>query len=80
METPDVTLIQKLVAAGAALLTAVLTLVAVFDWFTPTAAQLGAITGAYAALGGLALTADAIIRNGRSRHAPPPDPPTKVGA
>lgn len=65
MQMPDVTLVQKLVAAAAAASTAISTLLAVFGVISAT--QGGAITGAIMALGGVYVAADAVIRNGRSR-------------
>ena len=67
LQTPDVTAIQKLVAAGLVLLGAVLALVNEFEWAEIDAGEAAAITGVYAALGSVLVLADAIIRNGRSR-------------
>jgi hypothetical protein len=66
METPDVTAVQKLVAAVVAAVPVIGTLLMAFG-IEVTAAQIGAISGAIAALGGIYVLADAIIRNGRSR-------------
>lgn len=71
MDLPDVTLVQKLVAAAAAATTAVGTLLASFD--VVTVAQAGAVTGAVMALGGVYVAADAVIRNGRSRALTNPE-------
>ena len=67
LNTPDVTAVQKLVAAGAGLLTAVVALVNAFEWVTVDAGEAAALMGVYAALGSVLVIADAIIRNGRSR-------------
>jgi hypothetical protein len=67
LETPDVTPIQKLSAAGLALLGAILTLVNAFEWAEIDAGEAAAISGAYVAFAAFALTADAVIRHGRSR-------------
>jgi drug/metabolite transporter superfamily protein YnfA len=71
MDMPDVTLVQKLVAAAAAASTAVMTVLAVFGVVSTT--QGGAITGAILALGGVYVAADAVIRNGRSRALTNPE-------
>lgn len=70
METlarPDVTAIQKLVGAGAGLVTAIVALVNVFGWAEVDATEAAALLGVYAAFGSVLVVADAIIRNGRSR-------------
>ena len=66
LQTPDVTLVQKLVAAGAGLVGAVLTALAAFG-VALDAAQISAILGLYTALGGVFVIADAVIRNGRAK-------------
>ena len=66
METPDVTLVQTLVAAVVGAVPVLGTLLIAFG-VEVTPAQLGAVSGAIAALGGIYVIADAIIRNGRSR-------------
>lgn len=65
METPDITLVQKLVAAAATLVGAVMAMLLVFD--VVTAVQAGAVAGIVVPLGGVYLAADAVIRNGRSQ-------------
>lgn len=67
LQTPDITAIQKLVAAGLVLLGAVLALVNAFDWTTIDAGEATAITGVYTAFGSVLVLADSIIRNGRAR-------------
>lgn len=76
---PDITSVQKAVAAGAVLLSSILGLVAAFG-VTLSAAQIAAIGGAYAALGSFLVLADAIIRNGRSRAMLRPDVEIKSDA
>lgn len=66
METPDVTLVQKLVAAVVAAVPVIGTLLIAFG-VNVTPEQLGAVSGAIVALGGIYVIADAVIRNGRSR-------------
>ncbi len=66
-DTPNVTPIQQLVAAGAVALASILALVNAFEWADITSTKAAAITGVYAAFAGFLVIADAIIRNGRSR-------------
>lgn len=73
LATPDVTAVQKLVAAGLVLLAAILALVNAFDWASIETGEAAAITGVYVAFGSFLALADAIIRNGRARaFAVPP--------
>lgn len=67
LETPNVTPVQQLIAAGLVALGSLLALVNAFEWADVGAEEAAAITGVYTAFGGFALIADAIIRNGRSR-------------
>jgi hypothetical protein len=67
LETPDVTSVQKLVAAGLVLLGSLVALVNAFEWADVDAGEAASITGVYAAFGSVIVLADAIIRNGRSR-------------
>lgn len=72
MNTPDVTSIQKLVGAGAAVLTSLLTLLAAFG-VELTVAQQGAILGFAGTVGAALVVADAVIRHGRSRNLGNPE-------
>lgn len=67
LETPDVTAVQKLSAAGLVLLGAILAMVNAFGWATIDAGEAAAVTGVYSSFAAFALIADAIIRNGRAR-------------
>ena len=67
LETPDITPVQQLAAAGLVALGALIALVNAFEWADVSGEQAAAITGVYAAFASFAVLADAIIRNGRSR-------------
>lgn len=67
LDTPDVTPIQKLAAAGFVLLGSVLGLVNAFGWSTIDATEAAAVTGVYVSFTGVLVVADAVIRHGRSR-------------
>ena len=67
LKTPDVTPIQMIVGAITVWLTSIITLVNVFGWAEIDATEGAALMGVWSALGGIAVLADAIIRNGRSR-------------
>lgn len=66
MNTPDVTLVQKLVGAVIAVLAALLPVLTAFG-VSITTEQITAILGFATALGSAFVIADAVIRNGRSR-------------
>lgn len=66
MQTPDVTPVQKLVAAALTVLGAGLTLAMSFG-VDLTTEQVTAIGGFAAAVGSAFVVADAVIRNGRSK-------------
>lgn len=77
METPNITTMQKLVGALSALIVAGIACVNAFGWSEIDATESAALLGLWAALGSVAVLADAIIRNGRSRALiNPPKPPT----
>lgn len=67
LDTPDVTPIQKLTAAGLVLLGSIMAMVNAFGWSTIDATEAGAVTGVYVAFTGVLVVADAVIRHGRSR-------------
>lgn len=67
LSTPDITLMQKLVAALGGVIVALIVLVNAFEFYDVTAEQSGAVMGLWAAVGSVLVLADAIIRNGRSR-------------
>lgn len=73
LSTPDITLMQKLVAAISAIITAGLGVAQAFG-ADLTVEQSAALLGLWAALGSVLVVADAVIRNGRSRalSATPP--------
>lgn len=71
MEMPDITLVQKLVAAVSTAVGSILTVLLVFGVVDPI--QAGAVGGIITALGGVYVAADAVIRNGRSRVAANPE-------
>lgn len=67
LETPDVTAVQKLSAAGLVLVGSLLALVNAFGWAEIGPAQIAAVSGTYTAFASVAVVADAVIRNGRAR-------------
>ena len=67
LQTPDVTAVQKLAAAGLVLLGAIVALVNAFEWADIDSGEAAAITGVYGAFASVVVLADAIIRNGRAR-------------
>jgi hypothetical protein len=67
LATPDITLMQKIVAAVSALVVAGIALVNAFGWTEIDATESAALLGLWTALGGVLVLADAIIRHGRSR-------------
>ena len=67
LETPNVTAVQKLAAAGLVLLGSLLALVNAFEWADIDAGEAAAVSGTYSAFASVVVLADAIIRNGRSR-------------
>lgn len=71
MDLPDITLVQKLVAAVTSAVVALGTVLTLFG--VATAEQAGAVAGAVAALGGVYVAADAVIRNGRARALANPE-------
>lgn len=68
MQTPDLTLVQKLAGAIIILMGAIWPLLEAFGWGL-TDAQTIAITGAVTAFLAVAVAADAVIRFGRSKIA-----------
>lgn len=66
METPNVTLVQKLVGAALTVASSLITLLVAFG-VDITTEQIAAILGSLSAFGSFLVLADAIIRNGRSR-------------
>jgi hypothetical protein len=74
LSTPDITPVQLVVGAVSTLIAAVIVLVNTFGWANISPAEGAAIFGVWSALGGLAVLADAIIRNGRSRALAGPPP------
>lgn len=66
LKTPDVTLVQKLVAAVSALIAAGLAALQAFG-VDLTTEQVTSIVGLWTALASVFVIADAIIRNGRAR-------------
>lgn len=69
VQLPDITPMQKIVGAVTVVLTALLGVVNAFGWYDISGDQAGAILTLWAALGGLGVIADSIIRNGRSKIA-----------
>lgn len=67
LATPDITPIQKLVAAIGAVIVALMGLINSFDIYDISGEQSAAALGFWVALGGVIVLADAIIRNGRAR-------------
>lgn len=80
LSTPDITLMQKLVGAITALVTAGIGVAKAFG-ADLTVQQSAALLGLWAALGSVLVIADAVIRHGRSRLLAAPImvlPPTAV--
>lgn len=69
MDTPDITPIQKLVAAGLGLVLAALTACAAFG-MSLSVEQITAVMGVASALGGLFVVADAYLRGQRAKNVP----------
>lgn len=69
LDTPDVTTIQKLVAAVGGLITAVVLMVNAFEWYDISGEQALAVGGAWASFGSVLVIADAVIRSGRAKGA-----------
>jgi hypothetical protein len=67
LQTPDITLMQKVVGAVSALVVAGIALINAFGWTEIDATESAALLGLWTALGGVLVLADAIIRNGRAR-------------
>jgi hypothetical protein len=67
--TPDVTLVQKLVGAITAVIVAGIGVVNSFGWANITVDQSAKLLALWAALGGIAVLADAHIRHGRATVA-----------
>ena len=72
METPDITPIQKLVAAVVSVIASLLTVLQAFG-VPLTMNQSGALLGFFTTLGAAFVIADAVIRNGRSRSLANPN-------
>lgn len=68
MNTPDVTPVQKLVAAFIVLATATMTAMAAFG-VDLTTAQITGLIGVFSAVGGLFVVADAYLRGQRASNA-----------
>lgn len=67
LNTPDVTPIQGFVAAVSAVLAAGMALINAFEWYDISGPQAATVLGLWAAIGGLLVSSDAVIRHGRSR-------------
>lgn len=66
LATPDVTRVQQFVAAFTAVIVAAIGVVDSFGWANITVDQSAKLLGLWAALGGVAVVADAVIRHGRA--------------
>lgn len=67
LQTPDITLMQKLVGAISALIVAAIACVNAFGWSEIDLIESSALIGLWTALGAVLVIADAVIRNGRAR-------------
>lgn len=67
LSTPDITPIQKLVAAVGGLLVSGMLLVNAFDIYDISGEQSAAVVGFWTTIGSVVVVADAVIRNGRAR-------------